>query len=331
MNKRKLNPIIVILLCAFCAVIVTVLVLHFVGYRYITEEFDDYEIKFIGMTKGGIPQNGKLYKSNSNGVEKGKLVSKDSAVIWEDGEKYTGDLNGFIYNGNGTLTTSDGTVIEGTFVNGIPQGQVKITYASGNCYEGEVNGFNLEGFGTYTWSDGSVYIGNFSDNQKNGYGYTKHSDGSVYIGEYKNSIKEGKGVYYFKNEDIYAGDFSADKRSGKGIYIFAKSEEFETEFDELFGNINFSNDYAKSFFDYFENEFLSHFLQVEESVVPGSDFWQKFEQILEEPVECYIGEFSDNLFEGNGTYIWLSGQKHSGLFSKGEIATDTDSTQNGAN
>lgn len=323
--KRQLNPLITILLCSFCAVILTVLILHvFVGFRYIHNK--DHGIKFIGMTENGLAKNGKLYYSNGT---KGTLDGETSTILLDSGEQYTGELHGFLPDGKGVLKKADGTVYDGSFVMGECTGNARVAYRTGDLYDGELLDGKRSGFGKYTSENGSVYVGGFTDNLKNGNGYSVFADGSVFIGQYKNSIKEGFGAFLFKNGDIYVGEFKADKRTGKGIYIWAKSEEFASEFDDMFKSIEFTPEYAEDFFKYFENAFLLHFTTAESvDEVPEIPFWQTFEKILSRSqIECYIGGFKDNLLEGQGKYIWLSGKIFEGEFLEGKAVSEPDTEE----
>ncbi len=320
MKKRKLNPIIIVLLCAFCAVIIMFLVLYLMGYRYINDE--GLGIKFIGMTESGVPKDGKLYYSNG---AKGTLDSKTSSLILNNGEQYTGELKGFLPHGEGVFKTADGNVYDGTFLNGECTGKAHVTYNTNDVYDGDMVKGKREGRGTYTSESGSVYTGGFTNNNKNGKGYSVSADGSVYIGEYKNSIKDGFGAFLFENGDIYVGEFVNDKRTGKGIYVWAKSEEYSSEFDEMF-NIEFTEEFEEKFFKYFENEFFLHFA-ASDSIAEEYDlpFWQSLEKILSRSqVECYIGEFNENIIEGQGKYTWLSGIVVDGEFENGDIKKNTE-------
>jgi hypothetical protein len=305
-------------------VILTVLILYvFVGYRYIHNK--EYGIKFIGMTEDGLARDGKLYYSDGT---KGTLDSETSTIMLDNSEQYTGELLGFLPHGNGILKKADGTVYDGSFVNGECTGKAKVTYKSGDVYEGNLVEGKRDGFGRYTAENGALYVGGFNDNVKHGKGYSAFADGSVFIGEYKNSIKEGFGAYLFKNGDIYVGEFSADKRTGRGIYIWAKSEEFASEFDEMFKSVEFNDEFSEKFFDYFENGFVLHFTTAEDISTQELPFWQTFEKILgRSQVECYIGGFKDNLLEGQGKYIWLSGRVYEGEFENGEAKTTANTTE----
>lgn len=324
MARRKLNPIITVLLCAFCAVIVTILVLYvFVGYRYINDS--ENGVKFIGMTNGGIAESGKLYYSDGT---KGTLDAKTSTILLDNGEQYTGDLNGFIPNGQGILKKADGTVYEGTFLNGACSGEGRVVYHGGDVYEGALVNGEREGFGKYLSEDGASYVGGFENNLKHGAGYSISASGAVYIGNHKNSIKDGFGAYLFKNGDIYVGEFKNDKRTGRGIYIWAKSEEYASEFDEAFLNIEFNDAFVSAFNSYFETRFNDHFTDEKKApeytgeLIP---FWQTIETVLSRSqVEFYVGEFRDNLLEGYGKYIWLSGRCQTGQFENGNFLKEAE-------
>lgn len=327
MTKRRTNPLITVLLCAFAAVVLTIIILwFFVGYRYISDSA--HGIKFLGLTENSLARDGKLYYSNG---AKGTLDSETSTILLDNGEQYTGDLSGFLPHGKGILKKADGTVYDGEFDMGSCTGIASITYKTGDKYEGEVDGGKRHGFGTYTVRDGATYSGYFTENQKNGRGKSTFGDGSVYIGEYKNSIKDGFGAYLFKNGDIYVGQFKDDKRTGQGIYIWAKSEDFSSEFDSLFNDVVFDKAFAEEFFKYFSTDFPRLFSDGESlpELQSTLSFWQNFEKILtRNQVECYVGEFLDNLLSGKGTYKWLSGRVLKTEFENGEIKrqenSDTD-------
>ena len=322
MNNKRINPLITILLCAFAAVILTILVLYvFVGYRYINDT--EHGIKFIGMTRDGLARDGKLYYADGT---RGTLSSETSTILLDNGEQYTGELFGFLPDGTGILKKADGTVYDGSFDKGVCTGEAQISYKSGDVYTGKLVDGDRDGFGCYESADGTIYTGNFTKNLKNGRGKTAFADGSVYIGEYKSSIKEGYGAYLFKNGDIFVGEFKADKRTGKGIYIWAKSEEYASEFDELFAAVDFKDGVDETFFDYFTSEFSRHFAEgTLPTLLSQNQFWQGFEKILtRSQVECYVGDFKENLLSGQGSYRWLSGRVLTGEFVNGEIKTESE-------
>ena len=328
MEKKKLNPLIIILLCAFCAVLITILVLYFiVGYRYVHDK--EHGIKFIGMTKNGLAVDGKLFYSDGT---KGTLDGETSSIILDSGEQYTGELSGLLPHGEGILKKADGTVYDGTFSNGQCTGKAHVSYVSGDVYDGDMVNGKREGRGNYTTKDGSFYAGEFTDGLKNGRGYSLFSDGSAYIGEYKNSIKEGFGAYLFPNGDIFVGEFLSDKRTGKGIYIWSKSEEFSTEFDEMF-KIEFTEEFSDKFFEYFENGFLLHFTTASNTETEYDLlFWEKFEKILSRSqIEYYVGDFKENVLEGSGKYVWLSGRVLEGEFVDGQIKTEDETEKSDTN
>ena len=320
--KSKQRSVLFILLCAFCALVITVLALHlFVGLRYVNDK--QHNLKFFGVMRSGNV-SGKLYYEDGTTA---RVSSKKKTVKGSNGDLYEGDIEGYLPDGKGKLTKADGTVYEGDFEEGACTGEAKIVYFSKDVYEGSVKNGNREGFGTYKKADGSLYTGYFKENQKDKYGITFFSDKSVYIGEYDSAIKTGRGAYLFANGDIYVGHFKEDMRTGTGIYIWEKSKEFSSEFESLF-DVEYSEEFMESFFESFDNRFaliLSGEIPEEEA---ENSFFSDFEKIAKRrPIECYMGDFNENLLSGSGTYIWLSGRSLTGVFENGEIIKEPENSE----
>ena len=84
--------------------------------------------------------------------------------------------------------------------------------------------------------------------------------------------------------------------------------------------IDFTDAFKEEFFSYFENGFLLHFTSSEASSEISLPFWQSFEKILSRSqVEYYVGGFNENLFDGQGKYVWLSGRVIESEFEGGKI------------
>lgn len=316
MKRKTLHPLIIIFIAVTIALIVTLIILYTVfGLRYINDK--TMELKFIGKVENGIPVSGKIYYYDGR---VGELDKSKKTITIDNGDKYIGALSGYLPHGTGILTKADGTIFEGDFYEGYCTGNAQITYIGGDIYEGQVDHESREGFGKYIKPDGTTYVGNFKNGEKNGFGVTSFSDGSVYIGNYTNSVKDGNGAYLFQEGDIFVGDFVLDKRTGKGIYIWAKSEEYSSEFENLF-DIDPTDDFISSFFAYFEGDFLRHFNDGEKTdATTQNPFFLTFEEILKRTqIEMYIGDFQENEMSGNGSYKWLSGRVYEGEFENGSI------------
>eukprot|EP00443_Scrippsiella_acuminata_P099286 CAMPEP_0115636488 /NCGR_PEP_ID=MMETSP0272-20121206/33696_1 /TAXON_ID=71861 /ORGANISM="Scrippsiella trochoidea, Strain CCMP3099" /LENGTH=302 /DNA_ID=CAMNT_0003073497 /DNA_START=118 /DNA_END=1027 /DNA_ORIENTATION=- len=64
-------------------------------------------------------------------------LEASGAVILEGGVKYTGQWNGHVREGHGTLERPDGGRYEGQFADNKAHGNGKLSYASGDVYDGE--------------------------------------------------------------------------------------------------------------------------------------------------------------------------------------------------
>lgn len=93
---------------------------------------------------------------------------------------YTGYWRYGKFSGNGVLTLADGTVITGSFVGGLTNGQGTWRTADGDSYrgsffEGRFHGSN----GVYRWADGAYYVGDFKNDQFHGQGKQYNSSGQL--------------------------------------------------------------------------------------------------------------------------------------------------------
>ena len=86
---------------------------------------------------------------------------------------------------------------EGQVENGIPNGQGTVTSSDGSKYVGEYRDGNWNGQGTYTFNDGRKYVGNWIDGGQNGQGTLTSPNGDKYEGEWKDGLPNGKGVFTF--------------------------------------------------------------------------------------------------------------------------------------
>ena len=89
----------------------------------------------------------------------------------------------------------------------------------------------------------------------------------------------------------------------------------------MFSSFDLTQSSAKDFFDYFSTDFARHFSDGEKGEPQSTTaFWLTFEKILSRSqVECYTGEFRDNLLSGKGSYRWLSGRILTAEFENGEV------------
>lgn len=121
---------------------------------------------------------------NETGCIQGDCQNQNSIYVWKNGDIYQGEFVDGLFNGQGTITSSDGYSYIGEWKDGKKNGQ-----------------------GTTTSSDGSSYIGEWNDGKQNGQGTSIFSDGSSYVGEYKEGKRNGKGTYLYVNGRSWTGEW----------------------------------------------------------------------------------------------------------------------------
>ena len=172
------------------------------------------------------------------------------------GDIYFGDTNkDKSPNGFGLLLKTDGSIIEGAWVDGSIHGEGLQVYSNGDSYvgsfdrgevagkgkfvnykgatyEGEWDRSKQNGQGTETWSDGAVYEGQFEDGKKEGFGRFLWADRARYEGEFHNNNLEGKGRYTWSDGRIYDGSWKNNKMHGYGTFQWPDGKRYEGQYVE---------------------------------------------------------------------------------------------------
>ena len=91
-----------------------------------------------------------------------------------------------VLNGYHKKKFDDGSVYEGNFMNGKPEGKGTMKYVGGASYSGEWHYGLREGEGTWNYPDGGSYIGSWVRGRRHGRGTLNKKGGMVIIGEWKN-------------------------------------------------------------------------------------------------------------------------------------------------
>lgn len=113
----------------------------------------------------------------SNNVSKG---DDETRVLQTQLSKSENVLNGYH-----TKRFEDGTMYEGEFVNGRPQGKGTMTYVGGAVYKGEWHYGLREGQGSWFYPDGGYYIGGWQRGRKHGKGKLIKKDGTEIEGTWE--------------------------------------------------------------------------------------------------------------------------------------------------
>ena len=213
-------------LAGIAACVLAFIILLICGLRIHTDhDHSGNTVRYFGIMSKDRPVFGTIYQPE--GV-RGYVFG--NTVRFSDGSKYTGEMYGLNFNGEGTYKDSEGNVYKGSFVNGLIEGNGEATYTDGSTYVGGFHEGKRDGYGELTLKDGGGYKGYHSEDEKSGYGVYTYPDGSVYMGYFKDGMRHGQGTYRFACQDSYTGEFRNNVIWGNGSYFFASGRVFTGEF-----------------------------------------------------------------------------------------------------
>jgi hypothetical protein len=100
---------------------------------------------------------------------------------------YEGSFYNGLFNGEGKYTWSNGNVYAGSWLNGKRAGQGRLAYgasssSSGEEFEGSWENNQMDGYGVYRWPDGGMYEGQWVGGRREGFGVRSWADLSSYSG-----------------------------------------------------------------------------------------------------------------------------------------------------
>ena len=201
----------------------------------------------------------------------------NETVIYENGDKYVGEIKNGLRNGKGTMYYINKDKYEGEWKNDKMEGTGTYTfYLDGSEYIGELKNDKMEGKGKFTFKNGNIYIGDCYNNKREGKGIFYYHDGNRYEGEYKNNVREGKGIMYYIDGSIYEGEYKNNQKEGMGVYKYSDGNIYEG---------NFKNNVKSG---------------------KGKMVYQNF--------GTYEGDWENDLKEGKGVLIFKNGNRYEGDF-----------------
>lgn len=92
------------------------------------------------------------------------------------------------------FATSDGSTLEGPYVDGKKQGDWVIRFANGNVWQGSYRDDKMHGHWVLRIADGRVGEGPFVDDERHGYWVEHSANGTVWEGSYVDGEKHGRWV-----------------------------------------------------------------------------------------------------------------------------------------
>ena len=224
--RRRIHPVLMVIIWALALVLVTVIVVLALGYRYTT----DNGIKFIGEVENGQPWSGKL--SYPNGMT-AVLDKANDTITYENGDVYVGDIDVLCRDGEGVMTYANGDKYDGNWQNDKVDGNGTFYYANNDIYSGEFKEGKRHGQGTMHWANNDVYHGAYVDNMMDGYGKYTWANGSTYEGYYSKDARNGEGVLIINNGESmerYDGEWKNDKKSGSGVQEYSNGDRYSGKF-----------------------------------------------------------------------------------------------------
>lgn len=124
---------------------------------------------------------------------------------------------------------------EGTFKNGMYDGEGLYYYENGDRYKGGFKADKMHGYGVYEFfQSGDRYQGEFREDRMDGKGIYYTRKGNRYEGNFKNGKLFGEGKLIRRDGEVFIGSFRDDIPSGKAI-IKNKAGKviFDGEFQEI--------------------------------------------------------------------------------------------------
>ena len=168
-------------------------------------------------------------------LSEGHLQPEGHGVLaWKDGSVYDGQFEGGYMWGDGTLTYSNGSKLEGNWLMNRQNGLGRLTFAQNDpfgrdFYNGEFRDNEINGLGKLVWKNGDVYEGRFELGIRSGNGTILFENGAKFEGLWQNdSMTTGKLTYAGSQnrEDYFIGDF-VDGKIKKGRLVYKDGSSFE--------------------------------------------------------------------------------------------------------
>ena len=180
-----------------------------------------------------------------------------------------------------------------------------VVESSGGQYYGDVVNTLYQGKGKFKYLKGGVYEGDFSASKRSGIGTFKWVNGDVYTGTWKNDLMED-GIYTFNDGRVYKGKFQGNNLIkgyidlGKAAATYGFSSFTANVEDGKINSVNYKKNNGFSF-----NGNVNGYAEIK--YASGN---------------TYVGNVSNGVRHGSGTYKWMSGNSVLAYYS-GNWANDS--------
>jgi hypothetical protein len=176
--------------------------------QFMLKEFPNIEVSMIAYKNGDV-YIGQQIKERRNGL---------GTMYYENGDVQISNWYNDIAHGCGVLEKKDGTRYLGKWRDGkLHWTKNQIQFTDGSLYEGSLINGEVTGKGTMMYSNGDVYQGEWKKGKWHGEGAVKYTKGEIYKGEFSENERCGKGKCKWPSGLIYDGEWKEDTLHGNGI------------------------------------------------------------------------------------------------------------------
>ena len=145
----------------------------------------------------------------------------------KDGNGYRGTVKplGNKFQGFGVQYYPSGNQFYGKFQEGVPSIGIML-YSGGTILRGTFKDGLLKGEGMVQWANGDIYEGDFQEGVRTGRGIIKGANGVIYEGDFLSDQLHGEGTMIWPDGTIYDGDWKDGKREGTGITTLPNKQKY---------------------------------------------------------------------------------------------------------
>ncbi len=295
-----------------------------VKYDSITKKVEIFLIKddLIDDSENNLEDNDSVQITM---IEKGELNI--------NGDKYSGELINGKPNGQGTMEYASGGKYTGEFKNGIPDGKGTLLISGGDKYIGDFKNGRIDGQGTYLFVSGEKYAGEFKDDLMSGKGTLEFPRGDKYVGEFMDDEYNGFGIFTFANGKIQQGIWKNSKFIKRQAEPTVESNEMKITYGTLrfsggiyTGEIKNGKANGQGTMTYADGTVKKGIWKDDEFVksqsnptISSNSVQTIFRTIIFTNGDKYDGEMRDGKYNGQGTYIFANGVKYVGEFKDGSF------------